>query len=1168
MLDSCLPKALGLAAVSFALLTATIGPTAAAPLALLPGVTDTLVFGSAASEKAHHFEGRDTQAVTAALGEPARVSLPKTPVDYYGGDLSFDMAVDPIKQSYFTVKFWGSDVNGGQKALLYINGEQLGYRHLGDYEALNHGTDVPSFRNRFFYYTDILPLALTRGRKTLTLTIRTIGPISGYALGGGYDGYQGRMTKPSRGYYRAYTHTSAALLGLEAEKQGVAPPPPPIRAPQDGAAIMAAYQARINGHLRDLLGATGRMQPGDIAYLASALSQPWTVVGQDEGTRQKTLAQIVAKIDDQSQRLTEPDVYAKGGYQADWGGVFAPVGEAVYWMDKVLTPAQWNTLLDANMMVNGQTMTRRESWTHMLKGNFDYARTHVARISNQAEICMYGAYKSNKGLQIINPAVAEPEETAKRFLFEPAGIAPYLGNDILDASGKLIGREKPYGEHYFQITDAGLTRENTYVAIYGEWTNILTNWWQMYGHDEILKKALINSNARAHMKYADFDDDGFRAMRMEGVIESRGPAYPDNVGYGVRWNGGHGLDVARLKRLMDQTPDKYAGPEWAAYRKLANDAVGYAQQFLGDNQYLSSIGESDDLQLPADYAYVTAHPLVGVLLPNTNLYWYHPEELAALKRGPLTPNNGGTEKKMLALTPPLWGAGGRAWADEDDGVVVLRDGDLTLFAGLVMKANWGVNGLARIHCITPTIDRLATVAPDVQFAPSGQYTVRADQVQVQFMHANEPPEGPHQALAGEVLPIASQPNVKETALTDTPYTGYANFYSLHYLSYLIGMNTTREAYGNAQTYDLKLPRSFQGSRVYDFVSGEELPVQNGIVPIGPQSTVVLQVGVSADAPPMATRLVAASREGAGVTVRWQHAGGATRYIVKRASASGGPYAQIGATNGENLFVDTEAKDGASYFYKVAGVDEDGVGLDSPYATIAPPSPELLAWLDRPVLDAATPPEAVPGLKGENIKKGVSLSWRVARRGWTYDVLRGRSETGPFMPVATDLDRTQWSEDGLDFGKRYFYTVAAVSRDGIRGPQVAPVSFQPIDDTIPAPWKGTDIGDVGAAGSEGLLQGVFTLHASGADIWGSADAFHYVYQSLNGDGTIVAHVASQENSNEWAKAGLMIRETLDPARKTPLSLQPPVMALSSRHGLERAVAQGTRRIAAAFRPRPG
>ena len=188
------------------------------------------------------------------------------------------------------------------------------------------------------------------------------------------------------------------------------------------------------------------------------------------------------------------------------------------------------------------------------------------------------------------------------------------------------------------------------------------------------------------------------------------------------------------------------------------------------------------------------------------------------------------------------------------------------------------------------------------------------------------------------------------------------------------------------------------------------------------------------------------------------------------------------------------------------------------------------------MDPSAPPEAVPGADGENIKKKVSLAWKVARRGWTYDVLRGVSETGPSRPVATGLKRTQWSEDGLDFGRRYFYTVAAVSRDGVRGPQAAPISFQPVDDTIPAPWKGTDIGDVGAEGSDGFLNGVFTLHASGGDVWGAADAFHYVYQTLNGDGTIVAHVASQENSNEWAKAGLMIRETLDAGRQERLYLR--------------------------------
>jgi hypothetical protein len=51
--------------------------------------------------------------------------------------------------------------------------------------------------------------------------------------------------------------------------------------------------------------------------------------------------------------------------------------------------------------------------------------------------------------------------------------------------------------------------------------------------------------------------------------------------------------------------------------------------------------------------------------------------------------------------------------------------------------------------------------------------------------------------------------------------------------------------------------------------------------------------------------------------------------------------------------------------------------------------------------------------------------------------------------------------------------------------------------------------------------------SGADIWNSADQFHYVYRNLSGDGTIVARVTSIQNVAVWVKAAVMIRETLDP-----------------------------------------
>jgi hypothetical protein len=57
-------------------------------------------------------------------------------------------------------------------------------------------------------------------------------------------------------------------------------------------------------------------------------------------------------------------------------------------------------------------------------------------------------------------------------------------------------------------------------------------------------------------------------------------------------------------------------------------------------------------------------------------------------------------------------------------------------------------------------------------------------------------------------------------------------------------------------------------------------------------------------------------------------------------------------------------------------------------------------------------------------------------------------------------------------------------------------------------------------------GTYTMTASGADITGPSDEFHYAYKILTGPGTIVARVESVENTNDWAKAGVMIRETLD------------------------------------------
>lgn len=75
------------------------------------------------------------------------------------------------------------------------------------------------------------------------------------------------------------------------------------------------------------------------------------------------------------------------------------------------------------------------------------------------------------------------------------------------------------------------------------------------------------------------------------------------------------------------------------------------------------------------------------------------------------------------------------------------------------------------------------------------------------------------------------------------------------------------------------------------------------------------------------------------------------------------------------------------------------------------------------------------------------------------------------------------------------------------------------------WLDRDIGSVGPAGGLSYGSGSMTLAGSGWDIWENADAFHYAYQPLAGDGEIVARVASQTRTDPWAKAGVMIRESL-------------------------------------------
>jgi len=89
--------------------------------------------------------------------------------------------------------------------------------------------------------------------------------------------------------------------------------------------------------------------------------------------------------------------------------------------------------------------------------------------------------------------------------------------------------------------------------------------------------------------------------------------------------------------------------------------------------------------------------------------------------------------------------------------------------------------------------------------------------------------------------------------------------------------------------------------------------------------------------------------------------------------------------------------------------------------------------------------------------------------------------------------------------------------------------------LPDNWNNQDIGDVSKSGSASYDSDTetFTIEAAGEDIWGQRDEFQYVYRPWTGDGSVVARVESLEETHEWAKAGVMIRESLSDDSKHAL-----------------------------------
>lgn len=184
--------------------------------------------------------------------------------------------------------------------------------------------------------------------------------------------------------------------------------------------------------------------------------------------------------------------------------------------------------------------------------------------------------------------------------------------------------------------------------------------------------------------------------------------------------------------------------------------------------------------------------------------------------------------------------------------------------------------------------------------------------------------------------------------------------------------------------------------------------------------------------------------------------------------------------------------------------------------------------------------------------GVVVQWRPSQGALTQQVVGNTTATPIWVRVSrytdtvhnvvyytayTSTDGVNWTSipgsqvplslpgplmAGIASGSNSTSNLSTATFDSFsQGPPVAPPSL------CPSAWTCTDIGGALPPGTDSLSSGTWNETGGGGDIWSTADAFHFAYQTLAADGTVTAHVTAQQNTNVWAKAGVMMRASTDP-----------------------------------------
>ncbi len=196
------------------------------------------------------------------------------------------------------------------------------------------------------------------------------------------------------------------------------------------------------------------------------------------------------------------------------------------------------------------------------------------------------------------------------------------------------------------------------------------------------------------------------------------------------------------------------------------------------------------------------------------------------------------------------------------------------------------------------------------------------------------------------------------------------------------------------------------------------------------------------------------------------------------------------------------------------------------------------------VDGSTRLAKVGGVAFTNVlSTSITFRWTNIAGETNYRLERSTDGT-TFTTLATvGADVTTYTDTTVTAVNDYYYRVVGTNSltESISDSNVIFTATPPTT-PLPSPWTATDIGDVDGSGATSFSSGTFKVVSSGAEIDNAIDAFRFTSQSLQGDGSITARVATIQDTAAGAKLGVMFRESLAPNAKHVMIVMRPTTGI--------------------------